>query len=50
MVKSVQVPRRRDDGGKYDQWMELWPDMEIAIAFQMGGGPREWVRSTTNLL
>lgn len=49
MVKSVHVPRRHDDGGKYDQWMEFWPDMEIAVGFQMGGGPHECVCATINL-
>lgn len=49
IVQSVCVPRRRDYEGEYDQWMEVWPDLEIAVAFQTGGGPHECVCSNGHL-
>ncbi|KAH7409725.1 hypothetical protein BKA64DRAFT_665687 [Cadophora sp. MPI-SDFR-AT-0126] len=45
MINSVHVPSRRDAGGEDDPWMELWPEWEIAVAFQIGGGPHEWCGS-----
>ena len=54
MIQSVYVPERRDGEEynyerefKWEPWMDLWPDWEIAIAFQIGGGPHEWVCATT---
>ncbi|KAK0124753.1 hypothetical protein ONS96_008635 [Cadophora gregata f. sp. sojae] len=45
MIKSVHVPSRGDDGGEPDPWTELWPEWEITVAFQVGGGPHEWCGS-----
>ncbi|PVH71780.1 hypothetical protein DL98DRAFT_660442 [Cadophora sp. DSE1049] len=45
MIQSVHIPSRRDDEGENDPWMDLWPDWEISVAFQIGGGPHEWCGS-----
>lgn len=43
MIQAVGVPVRNDvEETEQNQLTGLWEDWEIAIAFQIGGGPRGW--------